>query len=794
MEDKRFYISTKIIQPSANIKDPTTVITPIKLEILDYISIPPDSLKNNGLKSTSIFTFSKRMFMEKYSSKNSSNIFFSRKERVEKISNSLVQQYEEDNNFNQIQQDYSVNSQSEQNSSLLGDLDDHENKKTLKEKNEIIDKDHTIKTESGIEDEKDKIIQDQTENKTQQSHETNICTEKGIMEESNKEYEYERYFGVLEILDFEAQKDQIDEEKEFFSNIIRLFSSEKDKEINIMEINPEFFLKDFNTNQYFEGNYYIKSLNNEFYISFPDWFCKKENFSLKDITVSLFEMNIILTWYFKVESYPIDIGEISEIYKENYLTILLFENLCDPKKIDNIIEKVILSKEKITEFVEEIRKDTAKLEQENKIKNELLEINNFERKDKCPEEIRNELKEEIFEKLSKAKNGNKIKALLDMLFLNFYSFMNGERFIRSKIRKYIIDYFKPFLKYISKQIAIYSKKTVDNQEKIKSYFTNIYNLIQERLEILKSEYKIKITKYGSYASKLFIEGSDMDLLIYYKENKESKVSTFGEKLYKLFKNYKNIFLINKIDEKNLITLNFFFQDIIFQDPYNYINNKKNYPPINQTISVDITYTSKRDEYYKKKKIVEKILDKLLENPHIFFCYFVLKRILVINNLNKIYYGGLSSYGIQSLVFHIEDRTLKISPNKTKSGEFLFIFFVRYSKFDFYKYVVEKDGNKRRKKSDHPKTLKNPEYYENMITIDDPMDEDNLIKGGYTPTKFFIDKPKNYICEKIRTLFQKEFEVLKNCYLEFSKKTKKEKTTEKKMDFILELFNVKIDNK
>ena len=794
MEDKRFYISTKIIQPSANIKDPTTVITPIKLEILDYISIPPDSLKNNGLKSTSIFKFSKRMFMEKYSSKNSSNIFFSRKERVEKISNSLVQQYEEDNNFNQIQQDYSVNSQSEQNSSLLGDLDDHENKKTLKEKNEIIDKDHTIKTESGIEDEKDKIIQDQTENKTQQSHETNICTEKGIMEESNKEYEYERYFGVLEILDFEAQKDQIDEEKEFFSNIIRLFSSEKDKEINIMEINLEFFLKDFNTNQYFEGNYYIKSLNNEFYISFPDWFCKKENFTLKDIIVSLFEMNVILTWYFKVESFPIDIGEISEIYKENYLTILLFENLCDPKKIDNIIEKVILSKEKITEFVEEIRKDTAKLEQENKIKNELLEINNFERKDKCPEEIRNELKEEIFEKLSKAKNGNKIKALLDMLFLNFYSFMNGERFIRSKIRKYIIDYFKPFLKYISKQIAIYSKKTVDNQEKIKSYFTNIYNLIQERLEILKSEYKIKITKYGSYASKLFIEGSDMDLLIYYKENKESKVSTFGEKLYKLFKNYKNIFLINKIDEKNLITLNFFFQDIIFQDPYNYINNKKNYPPINQTISVDITYTSKRDEYYKKKKIVEKILDKLLENPHIFFCYFVLKRILVINNLNKIYYGGLSSYGIQSLVFHIEDRTLKISPNKTKSGEFLFIFFVRYSKFDFYKYVVEKDGNKRRKKSEHPKTLKNPEYYENMITIDDPMDEDNLIKGGYTPTKFFIDKPKNYICEKIRTLFQKEFEVLKNCYLEFSKKAKKEKTSEKKIDFILELFNVKIDNK
>lgn len=796
MDDKILYISTKIIQPSTKIKVPDTVIIPNKLEILDYINIPPDSLKNNGLKSTSIFIFSKKMFMEKYLSENSSSILFRHNEKMkalaEKVSDSPIEKYQE-NNFDRILQDYSTNLHYEENSSLLGDLDDQEIKKALKENNEILDKDNTIKTESGIENENEKkIMQDQKENKAQQSHETNICTEKKIIEERNKEYEHEKYFATIEILDLETQKDKIDEEKEFFSNFIRLFSSGKNKEINIMEINPEFFLKDSNTNYYFEGKYYIKNLNDEYYISFPDWFCKKENFTLKDIIVSLFEMNVILTWYFKVESYHIDIGEISEIYKENYLTILLFENLCEPMKIDNIIEKEILSKEKITEYVEEIRKDIAKLEQENKIKNELSEINkDFERKDKCPEEIINELKEEIFEKLSKAKNENKIKALLDILFLNFYSMMNGERFIRSKIREYIIDYFKPFLKYISKQIFFYSKKTMDNQEKIRSYFTDIYNLIQERLGVLGSEYNIKIAKYGSYATNLFIEGSDMDLLIYYKE---SKVSIFGEELFKLFQNYKNIFRINKIDEKNLITLYFFFEDIIFEDPHNYINNQKNYPPINQTISVDITYTSNRDEYYKKNKIVKKILDKLLENPHTIFCYFVLKRILVINNLNKIYFGGLSSYGIQSLVFQIEDRTLKISTNKTKNGQILFIFFERYSKFDFYKYVVEKDGNKRRKKSEHQKTLKNPEYYENMITIDDPIDEDNLIKGGYTPRKFFIDKPKNYICEKIRVLFQKEFEVLKNCYLEFSKKTKKEKISEKKMDFILELFNEKIDNK
>ena len=795
MEDQIYHINTKIIQPSANIKEPTTVITPNKLEILDYINIPPDSLKNNGLKSTSIFTFSKKMFMEKYLFENSSNILFRPNEKMkalaEKVSKGPINKFQDDN-FDRILQEYSTNLHSEENSSLLGDLDEQEIKKALKKNNEIIDKDHTIKTESGIENEKGKTIQNQIDNKTQQSHETNICTEKGNIDESNKEYENERYFASLEILDLETQKDKIDEEKEFFSNIIRLFPSEKNKEINIMEINPEFFLKDFNTNHYFEGKYYMKTLNDECYISFPDWFYKKEYFTLQDIMVSLFELNIILTWYFKVEQNHIDIGEISENYKENYLTILLFENLCDPKKIDNIIEKEILSEEKITEYAEKIRKDTAKLEQENKIKNELLEIKkDFKRKDKCPEEIRKELKEEIFGKLSKTKNENKIKALLDILSLNFYSLMNGERFIRLEIRKYIIDYFKPFLRYITRQIAIYSKKTVDNKKKISFYFTYIYNLIKERLEIIKSKYEIKIIKYGSFASGLFIEGSDMDLLIYYKESKDS---IFCEDLSKLFTNYKNIIQINKIDGKNLITLNFFFEDFKLEDPYNYINTNKNYPPINQIISVDIAYTSNGDEFYKKKKIVEKIFKKLKEGYYIIFCLFVLKRSLVINNLNKIYYGGLSSYGIQSLAFQIDDRIIKNPTERTKSGEFLFIFFERYSKFDFYRYVVEKDGNKRTKKTEHPKTLKNPEYYENMIAIDDPMDEDNLIKGGYTPRKFFKDKPKNYICEKIRTLFQKEFEVFKNCYLEFSNKIKKENTSEDNMDFILKLFSVKIGNK
>jgi hypothetical protein len=212
-------------------------------------------------------------------------------------------------------------------------------------------------------------------------------------------------------------------------------------------------------------------------------------------------------------------------------------------------------------------------------------------------------------------------------------------------------------------------------------------------------------------------------------------------------------------------------------------------PITKSVTVDITCTPNKTKYIKTNYATQKIKKQLEKTPHIIDCTLFLKRILVINDLNKVYFGGLSSYGIQSLIFQIKDT---IPNNETMVAECFFLFLERYSKFDFFNYVVEKDGNKLRTRTEHPKTSENPIMYENMIAIDDPMDEGkNVIKGGYTPSKFFKDKPKNYICERIRTLLKKQIDLLRKYYSEFRKKNIK---TDEPLCFILDSFYVKIEDK
>ena len=69
----------------------------------------------------------------------------------------------------------------------------------------------------------------------------------------------------------QEEKAKIAEEREFFSDFIRLFPSEKDEKINIMQIIPEIFLKEKNNNPYFKSKYYIKKVNDEYFISFSNW-------------------------------------------------------------------------------------------------------------------------------------------------------------------------------------------------------------------------------------------------------------------------------------------------------------------------------------------------------------------------------------------------------------------------------------------------------------------------------------------------------------------------------------------
>ena len=802
MEAKNFFINTKFFQPCEILKtkEATNAINPNELEIKDLISIPSYSQRYNGLISSNIYTFSRKMIEEHFSSEDSSITLYrfndKKKLSLEAKAKSQIKEFQ-DGNHDQI---YNMH---EEEPSFFGESNDNIEDNNIENKNKKNDIDQSNKTECGFEKKNGKIMKDKTEKITFQNQTTEIKTGNDETNECQKEYEYQKYFVPVVRFDLEDQeeKDKIAEEREFFSDFIRLFPSEKDEKINIMQIIPEIFLKEKNNNPYFKSKYYIKKVNDEYFISFSNWLCQKKLFTIKDIIICLFEINVVLTWYYKVKSYHINISYIREIYKENHLAEILFNNLCDSKETDNIIQNDILSKNNISEQVEKAIKYSSYLKEKNK---EIEEINDdFKINDKSPFQIINELNEEIGEKSS--KNKSKIMVILEILFLTFYLFRNGERFIRSNIREYIISYFNPFLKYISNQIINYSKITKENMKNITKHFNHVGLKIQKTLGNLKPKHSFELVKSGSFASGLCIEGSDLDLLIYFKESKDSY---FDEDLKNSFEDHlndlcyiENFGMVDSASSSKLIRLYFRFKKEMFKDTYKYIytniyTNKYSHHflnmkglPITKSVTVDITCTPNKTKYIKTNYATQKIKKQLEKNPHIIDCTLFLKRIFVINDLNKVYFGGLSSYGIQSLIFQIKDT---IPNNETMVAECFFLFLERYSKFDFFNYVVEKDGNKLRTRTEHPKTSENPIMYENMIAIDDPMDEGkNVIKGGYTSSKFFKDKPKNYICERIRTLLKKQIDLLRKYYSEFRKKNIK---TDEPLRFILDSFYVKIEDK
>ena len=78
MEAKNFFINTKFFQPCEILKtkEATNAINPNELEIKDLISIPSYSQRYNGLISSNIYTFSRKMIEEHFSSEDSSITFY----------------------------------------------------------------------------------------------------------------------------------------------------------------------------------------------------------------------------------------------------------------------------------------------------------------------------------------------------------------------------------------------------------------------------------------------------------------------------------------------------------------------------------------------------------------------------------------------------------------------------------------------------------------------------------------------------------------------------------------------
>ena len=740
------------------------------------------------IKSFNLFIFIYQMIIDYFSSGSKFRRFYRFKDEaklpIEEQTNNA--QNMDTPNFCEIDESLPKNVNDE-GKTFYDDANDVYENNIKNEKNEK-ENQHDNETETG--NEKGQIMKDKLEEKFLQEQKTTIHSQKENTNENKNELKFEKYFVPVETDNMKQEEEKCIEEQ-----FLKLFSSKGDKKIDIMEISLESFLlilKKFSDDHCFEGKYYIKNIDDKYFISFSEWLYKKEYFTLSEILICLIEMHIILSWHKKIMP---DIKKISDISSYNDLAIEIFENYFTQDQINNIAENEIISKKNIAKQVKKVRDDLSKLKQEIIIKNTINEVNqDFETDHIYSKGIITK----IYGELSNIKSENKIKTLLlDILPLDIYSLTNGRRFVYSYLRECIINYFNLFFYYMTVQITNYSKIIGTVNQRIQSYFSIILKgPIKKTFEELRFNYCLNLDffEHGSNGLGLCLEGSDLDLYLY-SDYAEHEDSSFAKKLKGLFGRYAIVsekIIINP-HKFNLITIYFCFEKNIFENPYNYIDNyDSNSPgylneiglPVTQSVKVDIIFTNNKKKYMEAMEIHEKIKEKLKRNPEIKDCLLVLKRIMIKNKLYKHYDGGIFSHALLSLLVYAEDRLLKYE-EKIESGKLLSLFLIVYSKYDFLNNVVAEPGRKLISKEEYPIPKDINLYTYNNILIKDAFDENNLMITGFTKNSKKISG--NEQCEKIQKTFRLLFGVCKT-YL--SKYLTNNNLKENDIEFILDLINAK----
>ena len=258
----------------------------------------------------------------------------------------------------------------------------------------------------------------------------------------------------------------------------------------------------------------------------------------------------------------------------------------------------------------------------------------------------------------------------------------------------------------------------------KQKLNKLINIINENF---KDKFDLKIGNYGSYFTDLSIEGSDMDICIIHKA-KENVNSNFYDELYKLLLKQKPfLYNITPIySEIPLIKLEIDITDEIkipFGNCYNYIK----YEDLTR-IKIDINVSDNQEYLENCEKNVEYVKNMVKKYPQIRPVLLFLKRYFKNMNMNKVYYGGISSYSLFLLTLN----TIK-SYSKYNLGisQLLFKVLEKFSSFDFKNNGIGTDNY------DYKLDLDN---YDETLYILDPLTGKNIsygiCKGGNLKKTFY----------------------------------------------------------
>ena len=301
-----------------------------------------------------------------------------------------------------------------------------------------------------------------------------------------------------------------------------------------------------------------------------------------------------------------------------------------------------------------------------------------------------------------------------------------------------------FLEILSKEIKIYESFTTKNIEILdkirKKNFIKVEKLIQTGLS---KKYEIKFGHYGSFFTNLSIEGSDVDIRVYYKPLKPNL--DFLKDIINLLNSHLNEFdNINPILSASVpvINLQINISQEINYDTLKFMSyfEKKDISHIN----IDLTFTSDEKEFKRPEEIVNYINKNVKNYEDIRPLLLVIKRYFRIMKMNKSFTGGLSSYSLFLLILAF----LKNCEEKMNLGKLLYYFMEKYSFYDFKNYGIDVEGKDLYYPLDNiikESDIQNSENYDDIseharteeIKILDPLTKLNVAKSS-----FRLDEIKN----------------------------------------------------
>lgn len=326
-----------------------------------------------------------------------------------------------------------------------------------------------------------------------------------------------------------------------------------------------------------------------------------------------------------------------------------------------------------------------------------------------------------------------------------------------------------FFNKLSKEIADFNQQVSSNLSILKKHRKKYLILIEQYImNCLSPNYNIEISHYGSYATGLSIESSDIDILVSYSSKMKDNIVNSSTIINEL----NNFFC----DDKNKNTFDYILPiytasvpviklqcDISKDIDKNELDRLCNSFSFDQDeilkVKFDITFYQTRKNLGQPNKInpplyaVNFVKESLAIYPSIKSIILVLKRFFKIMKLNNSFKGGLSSYSLFLLIYSFMKKQ-----KSSNEGRELYSVLEWYSYFNFAMYYIDPNNENT------PYLISKDSNQNGQIVILDPFTKINVAKSSFRTEEIKFSFIKALNCLKCSSWKGEQFFENKNAIL------------------------------